>query len=566
MLNMTNRTKDEQYANDGVSPSFEFLKRHIKLALSVAILIWCWMLMYVLFAYKPIYGSDSLVLIKDSAITNRYVVQDQNYGLQTTSSNSSNPVLNTMGLLKSDLISESLFNFMKSRHPQELQKIKVKDLKDWKMVYGDGKAFLKAKNQAGTDLISVEFSWTKPEIAKEGLDVVLKAFQQASLNLNRAEQQSRSKYLQKQVDQIQEKLRELRQGKSEYKSKMKTVNLLEESDELARSVIELGSKLNQVEAAALGKEEEAGRMQAMLNMTPERALKATALGMNQTLNKLHDDYYKTSQTYAYLKTTLTEKNPKLQEVKAQLEELESGIRQETMRSIGEENVSPGFAVADITRGEVIKQMVAAQSEAMRLKTEAAVISERLAEIEGKIAEFPNIEQHLTRLDDEEKTLSSALSTLRQKELEAQLKEAETLSNVFIIDAPRVPVSPKFPSQKHLTVLGFMLGIVGGVVAAFLRHKSRSLKKGITILASKSVPSKKYKKRVSEQPVPLAEPIMPQPVVAASTHDPLMAPVIDLPPVDQNMNDLLPVSPPERESLLKQRLMNALTSGRKDHSA
>ncbi len=451
-----------------------FLRKEGPLALGIALFIWSWMLVYCLVAYTPKYTSDSVVLVKDSVLTGRYIVQDQNYTIQTTSSSSSNPVLNTMGLLKAEMVSEALWNYLKNEHPKELKRLKIKTAEEWKVFFGQGKGFIKSKNQPGTDYIAVQFSWANPVVAKEGLDVILTAFQQASMELNRAEQKSRSSYLDKQVDQIKNKLKTIRHMKSEYKSKMGTINLTEESNELAANVIAMASKLNEVEAGALGKEEEALRYQKMLNLTPENALQASAMGLNTTLSKLQDQYYQLSQTYAQMKTTLTEKNPKLKEVKSQLDQVEQDIKSEITRTVGK-NVHPNtMAVADVTRGTAINQMVAAQAEAMRLNTEASVLRNRLTELETKVESFPQLEERLAHIEEEERSLSSALYTLRQKELEAELKEAETLSNVFIIDAPRLPQQAEFPTQKHLLLLGFILGLAGGALTLLTKYKFNDL--------------------------------------------------------------------------------------------
>ncbi len=448
-----------------------FVKANLTWILVVATIVWVWTILYCFFGYVPRYGSQATALIKDSAITTRYIVPDQNYALQTTSSNASNPVLNTMGLLRSETISKALWRYLQLKHPEELKSRGIKTFWDWKRFYKDGKAYLSYKNVVGTDLISLQFIWDDPVLAQEGLETILAAFQQASLKVNRAEQESRLRYLQIQVVQVEQQLDVVRREKSAYKKKMKVVNLSRESDELAQDGIQLVTQLNQIEAKAQGKTAEYNRYQKMLGLDANRALNATGAGMNPTLAQLQSDLYQLSKTHALLKTTLTDKNPKVKEIKTQMEQVKNNIQAELKRSlIHQSNPDHVEAVSDLARGTAINQMVAAQADSIRLKTEAEVTRNRLDQINRQIEAFPDLEEVLADLDESEKSLSDALYNIRQKELESRMKNAETLSNVFVVDVAQYPLTQMFPLQGHILALGLILGLVLGAASALLRDR------------------------------------------------------------------------------------------------
>jgi uncharacterized protein involved in exopolysaccharide biosynthesis len=255
-------------------------------------------------------------------------------------------------------------------------------------------------------------------------------------------------------------LENLRREKREYKDQVGSINSDPKNEELIKAQIEISNRLSSTLAAADGKEAEYKRFQTMLGMTPENALTASAIGLNPTLSKLQDDYYKLSQNYAFVKASLTDKNPKVRELHAQLEEIEKNLRSETGRTLGKESIAsqPSAAVSDTTRAKVVNQMVSAQAETMRLRAEAEILSRRLDELNRQIDILPTVEERLTNIDEQEKSLSNALFTLRQKQLEAQMKEAETLSNVFIVDAPHLPRKEKFPNRIAVVLLGILAGI------------------------------------------------------------------------------------------------------------
>jgi uncharacterized protein involved in exopolysaccharide biosynthesis len=449
----------------------DFLTRNARLIIGVGLFVTFWMLVYTFTLYKPQFAAKSTVIIKDSAVTSRYIEPDQYYALQTTSSSSSNPVLNTMGILKSGAISDALWNYFQTRHPEQLEKNKIKTQKDWDRFYQDGSAFIKAKNQPGTDLIAIQFSWSDPVIAKEALTVVVSAFQDASRDLNREEQVSRTKFLNSQVGEIEKQLADIRQQKSMFQSDQHTVSIQREGDDLAGSRMELGNKLNQLESQARGKEDMVHRYQQLLGMTPEIALKASALGQNGSMSRLQDELYHLQQQYALLNSSLTETNPKVREVQAQIDQVKASIDAEQIRTLGK-LLPPdnNGVVADNTRNTLITNMLQAQGEERDLRTQANVVQERVNQINRDIRNFPETAEGLANLEQKETSLSTALDQLRQKVLEGKLKEEQTLSNVFIVDAPRLPDKAQFPTRSHLIVLSLLLGAGVGLASAFAKEQ------------------------------------------------------------------------------------------------
>lgn len=450
------------------APGPSFLRRNLGLIALVSLIVAAWMLVYTFAMFHPKYGAKATVIIKDSAITNRYVEPEQFYAIQTTTSTSSNPVLNTMGLLKSEAISDALWTYFSEKHPQELKRLKIKTQKDWESYYQDGAAFIKAKNQPGTDLIAIQFSWAEPKIAQGALTVVVKAFQDASRDLNKEEQISRTRFLSRQMGEIEAKLQDIRTQKSEYESRNATVSMKREGDDLAGSRMELSNKLAQLQGQAQGKENLVRRYQQMLGMSPEKALRGAALGQNSTMVKLQDELYRLQQQHSLLSSSLTDANPKVREVQAQIEQVMANIELEKDR-IGEHNEG-GEVVADSTRATLIGDMLKAQGEAQDLRAQAARIAQRLGQVNADIRNFPSTAVGLANLVQQENTLSTALDHLRQKVMEGKMKEAQTLSNVFIVDPPRLPEHPSFPSRTHLMVISILMAVAAGVSVAFIKEQ------------------------------------------------------------------------------------------------
>ncbi len=529
-----------------------FLQRNAGLILGAGLFVTFWMLVYTFAVFKPGYAAKSVVIIKDSAITDRYVEPDHYYALQTTSSNSSNPVLNTMGILKSKPISDALWHYFQEKHPEQLKKNHITTQKEWESFFQDGSAFIKAKNQPGTDLISVQLSWSDPVIAQEALSVVLTAFQNASRDLNRSEQLTRTLFLNKQVVEIENQLSAIRKEKSAYQSEQRTVSMKRESEDLAGSRMELSNKLSVLDAQARGKENLSRRYQQLLGLNPEKALRASALGQNSSMSRLQDELYRLQQQYSLLSASLTDSNPKVREVQSQIEQVKANILSEQMRTLGSESSGGQTVVADSARNDLIKAMLIAHGEAQDLRAQATVMRTRLAQINTEISGFPEKEEGLANILQKEASLSLAVDHLRQKVLEGRIKEEQTLSNVFIVDPPHLPEKAQFPNRSHLFVLSLLMGLGVGLTVAMAKEQlsgnaSYQLPNWMDPLDPPAPPS----------PPLVATSAIQKPVTTQRIHTPIVqefsgqsttepvAERVELPAVGSLFDSLLPVSGPIR---------------------
>lgn len=445
-------------------------KRHKKLFISVFIVFWLCSSTITLLSYKPMFVSKSMVIIKDTALTAKYVTGDS---YETTTSQATSSVINTMGLLRTNKYRKNLWQFFTQKHPEELEKIRVKKDSDWETYFEDGNRFIEYSNFPGTDIIEIKFKWGNPVIAQECLSIILETFRDLSLQLNRKEQHEREQFLAAQIADIQKRLFSTRHRISQYKKERQIVDTVEENANLARARVNLQTDLEAAKAEAAGKRQQVSGYQQLLGMSPRKAIIATAVGRNEVLSKLHSELYSAQQERNFLLTRYTEANPKVQEVDSRISQLENNIRKELIRTVGASTLAGSgnrypVAVADNTRSEAISNMLSAKTAAMDLNAKAGVLRSYLAELNNRARNLSDAEATLAAYKLEEASLDESLRVLNQKKLDAQLKESQTLSNVFVMEEPNIPIKAVFPTQKSLLAIDLLLAIGLGILAVILR--------------------------------------------------------------------------------------------------
>jgi uncharacterized protein involved in exopolysaccharide biosynthesis len=85
-----------------------------------------------------------------------------------------------------------------------------------------------------------------------------------------------------------------------------------------------------------------------------------------------------------------------------------------------------------------------------------------------MSQLPAFERNLKQLADQELSLSSSLKSLEDKSLDEQIREEQTVSNVFIIKPAELPLSPGAPTRTHMIILSFLISLVGAALAVRVR--------------------------------------------------------------------------------------------------
>lgn len=450
----------------------EAIRRNKKLIISVTLVVSILTGAYGALVYTPKYSSSASVVIKDSALTAKYLTNDL---YSTTTSQTANPVLNTMELLKSDHVRNALWDEVIAKLPAERNRIGIQDRTQWELFFGDGRKFIKARNIPGTDVIDLSFQWPTAPIAQQGLETVLDAFRQASLEQNQAEHRQRYVYLGNQAGELKRDLAAVREHIAAYKRTHRIYDLNAALMNYERIHSDLDNASLASRAEAQNYHSQLSAYQKSLGMNARNAVKAVAIGRSTTLSQLYEKLYKLSGEKNAMLPRYTEEHPKVKQLESQITQTRRDIHSEIARN----GITAGLtakvdsrtpaAIADETRSGAVKDMLDAEAKYKGSQAQSAQLRNALSDLEAKMERMPQAEATLSNLKQEESSLGKALDALEEKRLEARMREAQTLSNVFVLSKPTLPANPQFPDRLQLMLLGVMAGLASGVSLAHARH-------------------------------------------------------------------------------------------------
>lgn len=134
-----------------------------------------------------------------------------------------------------------------------------------------------------------------------------------------------------------------------------------------------------------------------------------------------------------------------------------------------------ISTLELKRTELGEKFTASHPAILSLNEQIRRLRGELAVLDSQLRNMPQEQQESLRLSRDVKVANELYLLLLNKAQEMRVIKAGTTGNVRIIDQAYVPVNPIKPQKLLVMVAGVLLGVLAGIIAAFLR---RAFNKGI----------------------------------------------------------------------------------------
>ena len=430
-----------------------------KLILTGIIIFIFWSVLFLLLFYKPVYKSSALVWVK-SMTPDTFVVDFDKESQIAPLTSTGNPILTQMEILKSRTLSSYLFEYIKNNFPQMLKDVKSSD---------DLKGMMKVDYKAGSDILEISLNDNNPVRAKSLLDEYLRKYQALNTNLNKEIKSNKRKYIDEKLADVSNKLFNIRNYIKQYKKNTLSINIDEETNRLVDHKADILSQIETVSASINNTNGLIKALESQLSMNSKEALNAVALGIgNDNLNKLRNSFYETTQEYVSDRVKMAETNPKLVALKNKIGIINNQIKDQVRLTLGNYTGKNNINIFDPSREKLVTDLVTAQTQLFGYKAQKNSLLKSLHNINHLQSQVPERKFTLDNLGQEEKDLALAYDQLKQRQIEARIKEAEETNNIVVVDNPSIPRSQSFPHKLHIIILAIFSGGIFGLFMSALK--------------------------------------------------------------------------------------------------
>ncbi len=439
-------------------------KHEKKLILTGLIIGLSFFIFYYVFYYTPLYSSTCKIYVKNIAKSD-LVTAFEGGGSLVSESGHSNPLYNFYEILKSENMSNKIYPVIKEKFPEDLSVLGVHSEKTFFESYP---GLISANVEPSTDVIIFKLMWPNKKHVPIVLNEVLNKFKEENLVIKKTGETQKRKFIDKQTKKIAKKLENVRNKIKNYRQTAGIANIEVETERVISRRIDLEKQAYMLKSQIAYNKRKLEEFSSELNIsTAKAALRATGIGTDPYLVNLNQNLAEADQKYAKLRAVFKDKYPEVISVKNQIEKLQNLITNRTAETSAGIKVSR--SIYDSPSSEIVTHFALAQAEMVSLQSQLKTLQKDIGQLKKRETKIlPDVQLRLDTLKKKEEVMADAYKNVKEKQLEARIKESEVIDNIIILNAPIKASSSKIFIITRF--LGFLLlGGLLGLAAAYLKQ-------------------------------------------------------------------------------------------------
>lgn len=321
----------------------------------------------------------------------------------------------------------------------------------------------------GNNLYTIAYQNEHPELAKRVVQALLTIFVESSLGKTRKDLSSSRKFIDEQLKVYEQKLIDTENAMKEFKRKHMGLMPGEGGDYYAK----LSATSTALHQAELDLREATNRRDQLKRQLADEEPEISAAAIQTQSNPELDARIQALQkNLDNLRLTYTELHPDIVSTKRLIRELEAQKKQEakTIKGTGDGRaLNPVYQQLTIAIAE-------ADATVASLKARVAEYQSRLAQLKRAVDSTLDVEAEYTQLTRDygmyKENYAAMLARSETASLSGEVESKTDVVDFRVIDPPRVPLKPSWPNRPLLISLVPLVGILAGIVVAFLVSQLR----------------------------------------------------------------------------------------------
>ncbi|MFH2036935.1 MAG: Wzz/FepE/Etk N-terminal domain-containing protein [Candidatus Zixiibacteriota bacterium] len=314
---------------------------------------------------------------------------------------------------------------------------------------------------AGNDQIRITTQSTDPEMAKMMAEELADVFIMEKMKQERGVISASDEFTYGQLEKYENDLQNLIKQKTEFEQEYNKIRL----DDMIISDDNRNAIQSEIASTQLDIEEFKNDERELLLKIP--ALSGQDLQINESprLKKLKNDIKNNIEAIATLTANYVWTAPEIINHKARMFSIVSDIQAEN-RVIAERQ----YASYDDTTRTIITELFNSRSELDISYSRVNSLRLALADLEQKIDLIPEYRARLAQLDREILAAVDLRDKFKNQKESSHISQALLSESKYkIIEPAKVPLAPYKPKRAQIIIIGFLLGVAVGGLAAILRE-------------------------------------------------------------------------------------------------
>ncbi|WP_036477072.1 polysaccharide biosynthesis tyrosine autokinase [Myxosarcina sp. GI1] len=416
----------------------------------------------------PVYQAEARLLIKadrSAKLTGLENGTGEIEGLTTDS----NPLATEAQIIQSRPIVDKL-----------IEELNLKDDEGEPLKYKKFAEKLKATPVTGTDLLEITYSNEDPKLAANIVNKAIELYIEDHTLNNRSETASARKFIERQLPQVETRVREAEENLRRFKNQNGIASLDEETTANIGSLSMVANQVDEIEAELENVNARYERLQSQLNMSWQEASAVSSLSESLAVQRVLAQLQEVKVALVQERNYLSDLAPQVIALKEEEADLTALLDRQIANTLGSEQQALVDNVNILGLGE-LKQAQIAEFANLGLKKEG--LEKKLRNLKNTYDSYQQKSDTLPSLQERQRELmrrveasQSTYQTLLSKLQETQISEEQNIGNVRVVSEAVVPDEPAGPNKILIVAgAGIFGALLGAAVAFLLDIKDRTIK-------------------------------------------------------------------------------------------
>lgn len=400
----------------------------------------------------PEYRSE-LKMIFENDTKNPTGIQGFNDGGAYTQA--SDPLENKLELLKTSAVLRTAIERGDLRNPKTGEPLREDQLRGG----------LDAKTILGTDIVALTFKSDDPQLARQSIDAIANAIIDDTVTSARARAHALRLFIEKKLPEVERNLKLAEKHLQEFQRSSGSVEIAAEAQNAVKEVADLETQQRTLSQGIASAGSQIADIRRQLGgKDTQSAVTAVRISEDPSVQALRTKLAELNAEIAKQEARLGPKHPQMVALLDQRAELQKTINEQIRQLGGQASQSRG-RVDPVSQNLTNKL---AELEVLRSgnQQELSTVQGSINRYRQRLAALPQRQVTYAQLQRAVTVNTTAFNLLANRLEEAKITEAQSFTNVRIVDPASLPVNPSWPNFFLLGAGGVLVGLgaAAGVVA------------------------------------------------------------------------------------------------------
>ncbi len=360
---------------------------------------------------------------------------------------------------------------------QTITRLNLKDKKGHILKVRDFLKKLTVVNPRGTDIVTLSYETKDGQIAAAVVNTVVALYLENNQRVNNNEATSAREFLEKQLPQATESVRQAETALRQFKEKNKVVDLQEEAKSAVATIANLQNQISQSQSELADAIAQSQAFQNQLQMNPQQGLVATSLSQSPAVQEAIAEYQKIERQLAVERTRFHDAHPAIADLKTKQATLKALLQNQVQQSAGnQQQLQNGSLQIGEVKPRLIEEFVKIEAKRQGLARQVTTLSNLKTAYQQRVNVLPRLEQEQRELENKLKVAQNTYSLMLQKFQEIRVAENQNAGNVRIIQPAIIPDEPVSARKALSAISGLLIGsLLSLATALILESRDKSIR-------------------------------------------------------------------------------------------